>query len=274
MLHSRNAAERKPMSEHPAAASSPSGGERIRVAVLGARGKMGSAACTAVEAAPDMQLVAEVDLGDPLDAIAQAGATVAMDFTHPDAVMGHIEWCVAHGVHCLAGTDVLPASRFDEIRALLADRPQVGVLVAPIFAVGAVLAMRFAELAAPHFESAELVEMHHPTKVDAPASPAVHTAWAIARARERAGLGPMPDATTHAQEGVRGAVIDGVHVHAFRVRGMLGHLETMLGNEGEVLTIRHDQSDRRCFANGAVLAARLIGERPGLTIGLGELLGL
>jgi 4-hydroxy-tetrahydrodipicolinate reductase len=248
--------------------------DTIRVAVIGAYGKMGSAACAAVEQAPDLDLVAKIGRGDGLEAIERAGATVAMDFTHPDAVMDHIEWCVAHGVHCLVGTDVLPASRFDTIRGWLDDRPDVGVLVAPIFAVGAVLAIRFAEIAAEYFESAEIIELHHPEKVDAPASPAVHTAWGIARGRARAGLGPIPDATTHADGGVRGTEVAGVHIHALRVRGLLGHQETLLGNVGEVLTLRHDQSDRRCFASGAVLAARRIGQRPGLTLGLGDLLGL
>lgn len=246
----------------------------IRVAVIGARGKMGAAACAAVQDAPDLELVAEIGRGDALDAIARAGATVAMDFTHPDAVMDHVAWCVRHGVHCLVGTDVLPESKFDAIRGWLDDAPQVGVLIAPIFAVGAVLAIRFAEMAAEYFESAEIIELHHPDKVDAPASPAVHTAWGIARGRERAGRGPIPDATTHAEPGVRGTEVAGVHVHALRVRGLLGHQETLLGNVGEVLTVRHDQSDRRCFANGAVLAARRIHERPGLTLGLGDLLGL
>lgn len=247
---------------------------RIRVAVLGAGGKMGSAACAAVEEAADLDLVARIGRGDELEAIARAGATVAMDFTHPDAVMGHIEWCVGQGVHCLVGTDVLPESRFDTIRGWLEDRPEVGVLIAPIFAIGAVLAIRFAEMAAPYFESAEIIELHHPEKVDAPASPAVHTAWGIGRGRDRAGLGPMPDATTHAAPGARGTDVGDVHIHALRLRGLLGHQETLFGNVGEVLTFRHDQFDRRCFANGAVLAARRIQERPGLTLGLGDLVGL
>jgi 4-hydroxy-tetrahydrodipicolinate reductase len=246
----------------------------IRVGVLGAKGKMGSVACQAVQEAPGLELVAGVDLGDELSDLLAARTEVAMDFTHPDAVLDHIRWCVEHGIHCVVGTDVLPESKFDTIRSWLAGRPEVGVLIAPIFAVGAVLAMRLAELAAEYFESAEIIELHHPTKVDAPASPAVHTAWAIARARERAGSGPMPDATTHALPGVRGARVTGVPVHAVRLTGLLGHQEVLLGATGEVLTIRHDQLDRRCFARGAVLAARAIPERPGLTIGLGALLGL
>jgi 4-hydroxy-tetrahydrodipicolinate reductase len=251
-----------------------SGEDPIRVGVLGARGKMGSAACAAVEESGDMVLAATLDLDDPLEGLAEARVDVMMDFTHPDAVMRNIEWSVEHRIHCLVGTDVLPATRFETIRGWLVRRPEVGVLIAPIFAVGAALAMRLAEVAAEHFESVEIIELHHPEKVDAPASPAVHTAWAVSRARQRASLTRMPDATTHAEPGVRGAEIGGVHVHAIRLRGLLGHQEVLLGNPGEVLTIRHDQLDRRCFAHGAVLAARVIAQRPGLTIGLGELLGL
>jgi 4-hydroxy-tetrahydrodipicolinate reductase len=254
----------------PADSTSPP----IRVGVLGAKGRMGSEVCRAVEEAEGVELVARVDLGDPLSTLTDAGAQVALDFTHPDAVMDNIGWCVDAGIHCVVGTDVLPESKFDDIRTWLADRPAVGVLIAPIFSIGAVVALRLAEVAARHFESAEIIELHHPTKADAPASPAVHLASAIAAARADAGLGPVPDATTVAMDGARGVVVDGIHVHAVRVRGLLGHLEVVLGSEGETLTLRHDQTDRRCFSPGVLLAVRSIAERPGLTIGLAPLLDL
>ena len=245
-----------------------------RVAVLGARGRMGTAACTAVEGADGLELVARVDLGDDITALAEAGAEVAVDFTRPDAVLDNLGWCVRNGVHVVVGTSGFTDDRLAHVRRLLDDFPDVGVLVVPNFSIGAVLAMRFAQQAAPFFESVEVVEMHHPDKVDAPSGTARRTADLIAQARAEAGLGPVPDATTDDPEGARGASIQGVAVHALRVRGLTASQEVVLGGPGETLTIRHDSHDRESFMPGVLSAVRAVADRPGLTVGLDAVLGL
>ena len=245
-----------------------------RVAVLGARGRMGTAACTAVEGADGLELVARVDLGDDITALAEAGAEVAVDFTRPDAVLDNLGWCVRHGVHVVVGTSGFTDERLAHVRRLLDGFPGVGVLVVPNFSIGAVLAMRFAQQAAPFFESVEVVEMHHPDKVDAPSGTARRTADLIAQARAEAGLGPVPDATTDDPEGARGASIQGVAVHALRVRGLTASQEVVLGGPGETLTIRHDSHDRESFMPGVLSAVRAVADRPGLTVGLDAVLGL
>jgi 4-hydroxy-tetrahydrodipicolinate reductase len=244
----------------------------IRIGVLGAHGRMGTQICEAAANEDGIELAATIGRSDDLAALTGAGVDVAVDFTHPDAVMDHIQWCVEHGIHCVVGTDVLPESKFDTIRGWLSDQPKVGVLIAPIFSIGAVVGLRLAESAARHFESAEIIELHHATKADAPASPVVHLARNIAKVRSEAGFGPMPDATNVSLPGARGVDIDGVRVHAVRVTGLLGHLEVILGTAGETLTIRHDQLDRKCFLPGLFLAIRSIADHPGLTLGLGAML--
>jgi 4-hydroxy-tetrahydrodipicolinate reductase len=233
---------------------------------------MGTQICEAAANEDGIELAATIGRSDDLAALTGAGVDVAVDFTHPDAVMDHIQWCVEHGIHCVVGTDVLPESKFDTIRGWLSDQPKVGVLIAPIFSIGAVVGLRLAESAARHFESAEIIELHHATKADAPASPVVHLARNIAKVRSEAGFGPMPDATNVSLPGARGVDIDGVRVHAVRVTGLLGHLEVILGTAGETLTIRHDQLDRKCFLPGLFLAIRSIADHPGLTLGLGAML--
>ena len=245
-----------------------------RVAVLGALGRMGTAACTAVEGADGLELVARVDLGDDITALAGTGAEVAVDFTRPDAVLDNLGWCVRNGVHVVVGTSGFTDERLAHVRRLLDDSPGVGVLVVPNFSIGAVLAMRFAQQAAPFFESVEVVEMHHPDKVDAPSGTARRTAELIAQARAEAGLGPVPDATTDDPEGARGASIQGVAVHALRVRGLTASQEVVLGGPGETLTIRHDSHDRESFMPGVLSAVRAVADRPGLTVGLDAVLGL
>ena len=245
-----------------------------RVAVLGARGRMGTAACTAVEGADGLELVARVDLGDDIAALAEVGAEVAVDFTRPDAVLDNLGWCVRNGVHVVVGTSGFTDERLAHVRRLLDDSPGVGVLVVPNFSIGAVLAMRFAQQAAPFFESVEVVEMHHPDKVDAPSGTARRTAELVAQARAEAGLGPVPDATTDDPEGARGASIQGVAVHALRVRGLTASQEVVLGGPGETLTIRHDSHDRESFMPGVLSAVRAVADRPGLTVGLDAVLGL
>ncbi|MGN6243012.1 MAG: 4-hydroxy-tetrahydrodipicolinate reductase [Motilibacteraceae bacterium] len=246
----------------------------IRVGVLGARGRMGSQACQAVQAADDLELVAQVDVGDPFAALVDAGAQVAVDLTHPDAVMGNLEQCIGAGIHAVVGTTGFTDERLDTLRGRLADAPGVGVLVAPNFAMGAVLMMRFAAQAARFFESVEVVELHHPDKADAPSGTARRTAELVAAARREAGLGPVPDATTDEYDGARGADVEGVAVHSVRLRGLVAHQEVLLGNPGETLTIRHDSLDRVSFMPGVLLGVRTVGSRPGLTVGLEHYLGL
>jgi 4-hydroxy-tetrahydrodipicolinate reductase len=245
----------------------------IKVGVLGAKGRMGSQVCSTVEAAGDLELTAQVDIGDPLDPLAEAD--VAVDFTHPGAVMGNLRWCVEHGVDAVAGTSGFDDARLAEVAGWLPPHPTARVLIVPNFSVGAVLMMRFAELAAPFFESAEVIEMHHAGKVDAPSGTAARTAALIGAARAAARTGAMPDATVTAADGARGAEIGGVRVHSVRLAGLVAHQEVLLGGHGEILTIRHDSLDRASFMPGVLVAVRGIGGLPpGLTVGLDGLLGL
>lgn len=248
--------------------------EPIRVGVLGARGRMGQQVCQAVDAAPDLDLVAMVDAGDWLFSVADAGAQVLVDFTHPDVVMDNVRFAVDQGIHAVIGTTGFTAERLDTIRAWLADTPELGVLVVPNFGIGAVLSMKFAQLAAPFYESAEVIELHHPGKVDAPSGTAARTAELIAQARAVAGIDVVPDATTQSLDGARGADVDGIRVHSLRVAGMVAHQEIVFGTEGETLTIRHDSLNRSSFMPGVLLAVRNVAARPGLTVGLEHLLGL
>jgi 4-hydroxy-tetrahydrodipicolinate reductase len=248
--------------------------EPTRIGVLGARGRMGQQVCQAVVAADDMDLVAAVDAGDWLFSVADGGAQVLVDFTHPDVVMDNVRFAIDQGIHAVVGTTGFTDERLDTIREWLADTPKLGVLVAPNFAIGAVLSMRFAQLAAPHYQSVEIVELHHPEKADAPSGTAVRTAQLVAAARAAAGLDPVPDATTHGLDGARGAVVDGVHVHAVRAAGLVAHQEVLFGTPGETLSIRHDSFDRASFMPGVLLGIRQIASRPGLTVGLEPLLGL
>ena len=239
-----------------------------RVAVLGAKGRMGAEVVRAVDAADDLELAAALDAGDELDL---SGADVAVDFTHPDAVMGNLRACVAAGVHAVVGTTGFDEARLAELRELL-QGGQTGVLVAPNFGIAAVLMMQFAAQAARFFESVEIVELHHPRKADAPSGTARRTAELVAEAR--AGMAAMPDATTSALDGARGADVSGVRVHAVRLAGLVAHQEVLLGGAGESLTIRHDSYDRASFMPGVLLGVRAVASRPGLTVGLEHLLGL
>jgi 4-hydroxy-tetrahydrodipicolinate reductase len=246
--------------------------EPIRVGVLGARGRMGVEVCKAVDAADDMELVAMIDQGDGLFAASDAAAEVIVDFTTPDVVMDNLHWCVDQGINAVVGTTGFSEQRLERVRGWLSHKPEVGVLVAPNFGIGAVLMMQFAAKAARHFESVEIVELHHPRKLDAPSGTATHTARLIAAARAEAGLGPVPDATKDEVDGARGADIDGVRVHAIRSTGLIAHQEVLFGTVGETLTIRHDSLDRASFMPGVLLAVRAMRHRPGLTVGLDPLL--
>ncbi len=246
----------------------------IRVAVIGAQGKVGRAMCAAVEAADDLELVAAIDAGDDRQALVESGAQVAIDFTHPDAIMDTLEFLIGNGIHAVVGTTGFDDERLARVRTWLDASPQTSVLIAPNFAIGAVLSMLFAQKAARYYDSVEVIELHHPHKADAPSGTADRTARLIAKAREEAGAGPSPDATTVALEGARGADVDGVRVHSIRLAGLVAHQEVLLGTEGETLTIRHDSLDRSSFAPGVLLGVREAAGRPGLTIGLEELLDL
>jgi 4-hydroxy-tetrahydrodipicolinate reductase len=233
---------------------------------------MGLEVCKAVEAADDLELVATIDQGDALSGAADAGARVLVDFTTPDAVMDNVRWAIDHGVNIVVGTSGFSEERLEEVRSLLAGKPGVGVLIAPNFGIGAVLMMQFAARAARYFESVEIIEQHHPRKLDAPSGTATHTARLIGAARAEAGLGPMPDATKEEMAGARGTEIDGVRVHAVRAAGLVAHQEVLFGTQGETLTIRHDSLDRVSFMPGVLLAVRAVVSRPGLTVGLDALL--
>ncbi len=246
--------------------------EPIRVGVLGARGRMGTEVCRAVDSADDLELVAMVDQGDWLFNIADAAAEVVVDFTTPDTVMDHVHWCIDQGINIVVGTSGFTEARYDRIRQWLSHRPDLGVIVVPNFAIGAVLMMEFAARAAKHFPSAEIIEMHHPNKIDAPSGTAQRTAEMIAAARTEAGMGPSPDATKEELPGARGTQIEGVRVHSVRAAGLVAHQEVLLGTAGETLTIRHDSYERASFMPGVLMAIRAIKQRPGLTIGLGPLL--
>jgi 4-hydroxy-tetrahydrodipicolinate reductase len=246
--------------------------EPIRVGVLGARGRMGLEVCKAVEAADDLELVAMVDQGDWLFNASDAGAQVLVDFTTPDVVMDNLHWAVDQGINCVVGTTGFTEQRLSRVRTWLSHKPEVGVLIAPNFGIGAVLMMQFAARAARYFESAEIIELHHPRKLDAPSGTAGHTARLIAAARAEAGLGPMPDATKEEIAGARGADIDGVRVHAVRIAGLVAHQEVLFGTQGETLAIRHDSLDRASFMPGVLLAVRSVVDHPGLTVGIDSLL--
>ncbi|MEF9885759.1 4-hydroxy-tetrahydrodipicolinate reductase [Streptomyces sp. P9-A4] len=247
---------------------------KLRVAVLGARGRIGSEAVRAVEAAEDMELVAALGRGDELEALTEAGAQVVVELTTPDSVMANLDFCVRHGIHAVVGTTGWTEDRLAQLRTWLAASPETGVLIAPNFSIGAVLTMRFAQLAAPYFESVEVVELHHPHKVDAPSGTATRTAQLIAAARAGAGLGAQPDATTTGLDGARGADVEGVPVHSVRLRGLLAHQEVLLGSEGETLTVRHDSLHHSSFMPGILLGARRVTSTPGLTFGLENFLDL
>lgn len=246
----------------------------IKVAVLGAAGRMGSQAVDAVNSAEDMELVAALGSSDSIETLAESGADVVVDLTVPDVTEAHVHYAVEHGMHAVVGTTGWDEEKLERLEAALEQHPEVGVLIAPNFAIGAVLAGKFAATASKYFESVEVIELHHPNKLDAPSGTAQHTAREISQARREAGLGPSPDATQTDPDGSRGAVIDDVHVHAVRLRGLVAHEEIVLGDVGQQLTIRHDSFDRVSFMPGVLLGVRTVGERPGLTHGLDGYLNL
>lgn len=258
--------------------STPQPSREIKVAVIGANGRMGSEAVKAVEAADGLALVGTYGSSDRLGDL--GGADVAVELTVPGASPANVAHCVQRGVHVVVGTTGWDDAGLETLREQLVEAPTarsgggVGVLIAPNFAIGALLMMSFAAKAAPYFESVEVIELHHPAKVDAPSGTAARTADMIGRARSEAGIGAVPDATTHDPDGARGATVHGIPVHSVRLRGLTAHQEVLLGNAGEVLTLRHDSFDRGSFMPGVIAAVRAVGDHPGLTVGLEHYLGI
>ncbi|GAA1194870.1 4-hydroxy-tetrahydrodipicolinate reductase [Kitasatospora gansuensis] len=244
----------------------------LPVAVIGATGRIGSEAVKAVSAAADLELTATLNRNSSLEEL--KGTRVAVELTHPDAVMANLEYCVRNGIHVVTGTTGWTEERLATLRGWLASSPGVGVLIAPNFSIGAVLSMKFAQQAAKYFETVEVVELHHNNKADAPSGTAARTAQLIAAARDAAGLPRQSDPTTHGLPGARGADVDGVPVHSVRLRGLLAHQEVLLGDTGETLTIRHDSLHHSCFMPGILLGVRKVVETPGLTFGLEHFLDL
>lgn len=245
----------------------------IKVGVLGAKGRVGQAVCEGVTAAEDLELVAALDREDSLELLKEKGAEVIVDFTSPAAVMGNLEFCLTNGISAVVGTTGFTPERLAQVEEW-AKAGGANALIAPNFAISAVLTMQFAKQAARFFDSAEVVEYHHPNKLDAPSGTAIHTAEGIATARREAGMAPMPDATNQSLEGARGADVDGVHVHAVRMTGMVAHEEVIFGAQGQSLTIRQDSYDRMSFVPGVLVGVREIAKHPGLTVGLENYLGL
>lgn len=245
-----------------------------RVAVLGARGRMGSESVKAIEAAEGLDLVGAIDVGDDIDALLDTGVEAVLDFTRPDVVDDNLAWCRQHGVHAVVGTSGFDDAKIDALRGSMGEDPATGVLIVPNFSIGAVLMMKFSQIAAPFFESVEVIELHHPDKVDAPSGTATRTAQIIAGARDEAGADPMPDATTSDPHGARGASIDGIPVHAVRARGLVASQEVLFGDPGETFTIRHDSIHRESFMPGVVAALRAVGDLRGVHVGLDDILGL
>jgi len=239
----------------------------IKVGILGARGRMGSEVVKAVTDAPDLELVASLDLGDSLDALVSNGAQVVVDFTTPDSVMANLEFLISNNINAVIGTTGFDDARIAKIKSLLTSSKS-GVLIAPNFAIGAVLMMEFATKAAKYFESAEIIELHHPNKVDAPSGTAARTAELMSKSRKDAGLAAMPDATSTTLDGARGATVGDIPVHSVRLRGLVAHQEVLLGGIGETLSIRHDSIDRVGFMPGVLLGVRQVVNHPGLTFGL------
>jgi 4-hydroxy-tetrahydrodipicolinate reductase len=235
---------------------------------------MGAQVCRAVDAAGDLTVVARIDVDDRMSDLVDAAAEVVVDFTHPDVVMDNLRFCADHGINAVVGTSGFDAERLATLRSWLEREPDVGMLVAANFAIGAVLSMRFAQLAAKYYESVEIIELHHARKVDAPSGTAARTAELIGQARAAAGMSAVPDATTSERDGARGATLAGVRVHSVRLTGLVAHQEVLFGTEGETLTIRHDSTDRSSFMPGVLLGIRSIVDRPGLTVGLEALLDL
>jgi len=246
----------------------------IKVAVLGAKGRMGAETVKAISSTTDLSLVAQIDIGDSLEELKTSGAQVVVDFTHPDSVMKNLDFAINNGIHVVVGTTGFDEKKLAEVKTWLTKNSSVGAVIAPNFGLGAVLMMQFAAKAARYFESVEIVELHHPEKADAPSGTASRTAELITESRKSAARPAMPDKTTSALPGARGAKVGDVPIHSVRLRGLVAHQEVLLGDQGETLSIRHDSIDRSGFMPGVLLAIREVVKNPGLTFGLEHLMDL
>ncbi len=235
---------------------------------------MGREAVSAIRMADDLELVAEIDIGDSIEKLQASGAEVMVDFTSPDSVMQNVEFAIRSGIHVVIGTTGFDQARLDQLASWLANSPRTGALVAPNFGLGAILMMQFAATAARYFESVEIVELHHPEKADAPSGTAARTAEMITEARKLANRPAMPDKTSKALDGARGAKVGDVPIHSIRLRGLVAHQEVLFGDQGETLSIRHDSMDRSGFMPGVLLGVRKVGSHPGLTVGLDKYLDI
>ncbi len=247
---------------------------KVRVAVLGAKGRMGAEVVRAISKSSDLEVVAQLDIGDSLNELVSSKAQVVVDFTTPSAVMENLEFAISHGIHAVVGTTGFTPERIATLTALQKSHPEVGVLIAPNFALGAVLMMEFSKQAAKYFESVEIVELHHPDKVDAPSGTSARTAELIGQARTEAGLSTAPDATQNPETGARGALVNGIPIHSLRVRGLVAHQEVIFGGLGDTLTIRHDSLDRVGYMPGILLGVRNVPSHPGINLGLELFLSL
>ena len=246
----------------------------LRVGVLGAKGRMGAEVCNAISQADDMKLVAALDAGDAVSTLASEGANVVVDFTNPDVVMPHLDWLIHNGVHAVVGTTGFSDDRIAQVKTWSAESPNTGVLIAPNFSIGAILMTKLATDAARFFESVEIVELHHPNKLDAPSGTSVHTAKAIGAARKAANMAEQPDATEQKFMAARGVKVEGIPIHSVRLRGLVAHQEVIFGDTGETFTIRHDSFDRVAYIPGVLAGIRGVFENPGVTVGLDKYLGL
>jgi len=240
----------------------------MKVAVLGAKGRMGAETVAAIENASDLILSCALDLGDSLDQLVKTGTEVVIDFTHPDSVMKNLEFAINNGIHVVVGTTGFDDKKLSELKNLLSKSPQVGALIAPNFGLGAVLMMQFSQKAAQYFESVEIIELHHANKVDAPSGTAIRTAELITDARKQSKKGAMPDASKTIIPGARGAKVGDVPIHSVRSHGYVAHQEVIFGDSGETLTIRHDSINRTGFMPGVLIGVRNVAKHPGLTVGL------
>jgi 4-hydroxy-tetrahydrodipicolinate reductase len=229
---------------------------------------MGTEASAAIRDAKDLELVAQLDLGDSLDQLVTSGAQVVVDFTHPDAVMKNLEFAITNGINVVVGTTGFDDAKLAKLKTLLAANPKVGALIAPNFALGAVLMMQFSQVAAKYFESVEIIELHHANKVDAPSGTAIRTAQMITDVRKQKSKAAMPDATKDGLAGARGATVGDVPIHSVRSHGYVAHQEVIFGDPGETLSIRHDSINRAGFMPGVLLGVREVVKHPGLTVGL------
>lgn len=240
-----------------------------KVSVVGAKGRMGETTVEAIGKDSELSLHCAIDQGDGLDQL--SGSDVLVDFTTPEAVMQTLEFAIKNNIHAVVGTTGWNDEKLNRIKELL-KTSKSSIRIVSNFSIGAILMMRFAEEAAKYYESAEIVEIHHPSKKDAPSGTSQSTAKIIATARAKHNLPPQPDSTSTEIAGARGANVSDIKIHALRVEGAIAHQETIFGSKGELLTIRHDSFDRESFMPGVILAVKNVAKTPGLTLGINDLI--